>query len=239
MHLIYFDEVKFEETWHPYYRLAGIVVPHTRVPDLEEKVNVLSAEIFGNRYLTKDTEFHSTDLLSGKANFKHRRIEERLKAWETLLDIIDCDDVLRIDVRIDPARMYASDAIERTETEAFMHIVERSNRLMEKYNSTGLLVRDYEKDVITDTIFSLSYYRQHGTKYQFGTEITHLIDTVHFVHSHHSRMLQLADVYSFARQLQDTPRDNEGWPRTQMRKIAWQTRRIYSLPDTYKHWPND
>jgi len=85
---------------------------------------------------------------------------------------------------------------------AFLFFVERVDLLMRDNKSVGLLIGDHEHDRVTNTAAEhLSAFRAYGTPYDFGREITNLIDTVHFSHSHLSRMLQLADVYVWALQL--------------------------------------
>ena len=66
----------------------------------------------------------------------------------------------------------------------------------------GILIGDFEKDqTVSRVIAKLSGYRDNGTPYQFGRDIQRLIDSAHFSHSHHSRMLQLADCYTWFLQL--------------------------------------
>ena len=43
-----------------------------------------------------------------------------------------------------------------------------------------------------------SAFKVTRTNFQFGQEITRVVDTVHHTHSHHSRLLQLADIYTYA-----------------------------------------
>ncbi len=74
----------------------------------------------------------------------------------------------------------------------------------------GMLIGDRESDSLASKYAeSLSNWRNHRTEYHMGTEIRHLIDTVHFTHSHLSRLLQLADVHLWCRQFADLQQNTE------------------------------
>jgi hypothetical protein len=68
--VVYFDEVKYEKNRSPFYWLGAIVADAEQIQDLERQVNDLAEEIFGTRTLTKETEFHAADILSGNKQFK-------------------------------------------------------------------------------------------------------------------------------------------------------------------------
>ena len=68
-------------------------------------------------------------------------------------------------------------------------------------------------------------------------ELTHLIDTVHFTDSHHSRMLQLADLYVWLLQLCTNP-DPEAHPQKIVVCYVREKTDILS-PNKYKVWPTN
>lgn len=79
----------------------------------------------------------------------------------------------------------------------------------------------------------LSNFRTWGTRYNFGIDLTHLIDTVHFTASAHSRMLQLADVYVWFQQLCSNANSDH------RKELADYVRHSTNLlrPTRYKEWP--
>ncbi len=90
--------------------------------------------------------------------------------------------------------------------------------------------------MVSASTYNLSRYRENGTDCQFGHAIDRLIDTAHFTHSHHSRMLQLADVYMYAQQMayrQLLPQAGRApnSPPSFGRKRGW------LAPHRYKDWP--
>lgn len=54
---------------------------------------------------------------------------------------------------------------------------------------------DYEKDEIARSIVDFSQFKMQGaTEMFYGRNIDRLVDTIYYTQSHHSRLLQLADV---------------------------------------------
>lgn len=198
MLITYFDEVKYAEGRQPYYWLGGISLSAENIYTLENQVNALARECFGNSALAKETEFHASDIYHRKANFKAwREPAKRVEVLKRLMAMLSEAKPLKIYSRIEPARMIATDI----EHKAFMFFVERVEQCLRAAKQPGILIGDRENakgaKIFTET---LSHYRTQGTPYAYGRSLTHLIDTVHFTDSHHSRMLQLADLYVWSLQ---------------------------------------
>ena len=199
--IIYFDEVKYQQGNQPYYWIGGIVVTPEAIWRLENSVGELSKECFGASTLSKDTEFHAAEIFHRKRNFKKwNEIDKRINVLKRLAEILNVEEELaKIYVRIEPAKMISESNIEDN---AFMFFVERVEQYLRANKTPGMLIGDRENERVSKQFSeTLSHYREYGTSYQFGMELTHLIDTVHFTDSHHSRMLQLADLYVWLLQL--------------------------------------
>ncbi len=193
MFIIYFDEVKYQPCSNNYYWLAGLVVPATVVRTLERQVADLAQTCFDRSRLSRQTEFHAAAVCNRADNFKTwTDVGKRISVLKQLLQIVDNPEVFKVWVRLEPARMVAEDKLGEL---AFMFFVEKVDNLLKDRKAVGLLIGDAENDKVSNaTAQTLSTYREDGTPYEFGRDIEHLIDTVHFTHSHLSRMLQLADV---------------------------------------------
>lgn len=232
MHLMYFDEVKFHPPVQKLHRLGGIMMHVELIPELEASVNELSLERFGSAHLSKDTEFHAADIFHGSANFKGKEFDERMETLEALAKIIDRhDEISKIKIGIYPDRMHQNNH----EDQAFMHLVERTQMQLVALNSIGMLIGDHEKTRVNPSIYDLSRFRQDGTDYRYGRSIDRLIDTVHFTNSHHSRMLQLADVYMFAMQICESGNEN-GYTRSRFIQFVREQTNLLA-PHRYKYWP--
>ena len=233
MLITYFDEVKFQKGRQPYYWLGGIVAESQCILQLEEKLSELSEQVFGSRELLRETEFHAADIMNGHEHFKGWDWDRRIDTLKRLTTIFcEADGISCIYVRIDPSLMVGTDI----EGNAFMFFVERVDSYLRARDQVGLLIGDRESEAIAGHFAErLSKYRAGGTHYAFGTKLTHLVDTVHFTHSHHSRMLQLADLHTWLRQLCQLGAQ-EKWHREQI------IQHVSTLPNRlaavrYKHWP--
>jgi len=235
MLVAYFDEVKHHPPAQTCYWLGCLVVTPESLWQLEGQVAELAKDAFGSGTLSRDTEFHAADIFHQKHNCREWNLAKRLDVLKRLISILGSrDDVGRIYVRLHPDRMVATDV----EDKAFMFLVERVEGLLRARKSPGLLIGDRESEQIS-AVFAetLSRYRAGGTPYEFGTELTHLIDTVHFTASHHSRMLQLADLYVWVQQLCYVG-DLGKWPRRQVIEHARSMPHLL-VPNRYKVWPTE
>lgn len=211
--IAYFDEVKYEKGKQSFYWLGGIVVDAKYVQKLERSVDDLAEEYFGNRLLTRGTEFHASDICHRKSNFKDEKDHgKRSGLLKRLMAILSDSEIARICVRLEPDRMYKS--LNQIPSMAFMYFVEQVESYLAASKDIGILIGDRESAAVSkDFVTALSHYRTYGTSYQMGIELKHLIDTVHFTESHHSRMLQLADafvwLYQFAKFSKETNYNTE------------------------------
>lgn len=235
MLLTYFDEVKPAPPDQPYFWLGGLMVDDRIVPQIEDEMNTLAATLFGKGTgLTPKTEFHAVDIVHGHGNFERfRNPVERFELMKQLVRIYaKPDGVYRVASRIEIDKLYGGvDAQEK----AMLFLVERVDGFAKGRDMNALLIGDFETAGLVDAaVQSLAVFRENGTPYAFGKDIEHLIDTVHFARSHHSRLLQLADIYLWTEQL----RHRKGAPNELKADLLKFTNDLgTSLPNTYKHWP--
>ncbi len=209
MKIIYFDEVKYEANRQKYYWIGGVAIDAQNIPIIETKIDDLAEEYFGHRMLTRATEFHASDIHSGKHNFKHERnYSKRRNLLKALAEIISNEMIGRICVRIEPDAMYKH--ITEIPSMAFMYFVEQVESYLNSSNEIGILIGDRESNEVTSTFAeALSRYRNEGTSYEYGKKLHRLVDTVHFTESHLCRLLQLADAFIWLYQFSATQVPNK------------------------------
>jgi hypothetical protein len=198
VHLIYYDEVKYDPPKQPSYWLGGICVSDDIVADLERQVSDIANRAFGSPLLSKETEIHGVELCRGNGAFKGRDFGERLGFLKDLLAVIAREDVSRIRVKVNPEKITHS--AKPPAGIAFMFSVEKANELLSEKDTRGMLFGDYDEPAIGTSVATLSQFREGGTQWARSKPIDRLIDTVHFAKSHHSRMIQLADIYLYCQQ---------------------------------------
>lgn len=233
-YLTYFDEIKPDRKGgREWYLVGGLVVPFALVSDIEDQMNALAQEFFGHSEMTPATEFHAADIYSGKGAYKGWPSERRIELLTRLAAILGaavegetgkvwaCIHVDKLRTNTDPAKA------------AFAYFCERVQSFIGKGGRT-LLIGDLDGEESRRMIRDFSRYRANGrTPWDYGAPIPSIMDAVHFAHSHHSRLLQLADVFLFFSSLQwGGKKDN--W----MRKSAIKAREGLDLfPNRYKDWP--
>ncbi len=232
MHLVYLDEVKFQEGQQPYYWLCGLAISDEKIMAVEAALAESAEAYFGSRILRPETEFHASYIVHGKGPYKGAALDERVALFERLVDIIDVNDLGRIIVRLDPTRIARTDI----EAIAFMYFVERVDGLMRRYRSKALLIADHEKDLVTMNVTNLSNFRVDGTDFEYGRKIAHVVDTVHHTHSHHSRLIQLADLFTYGVCLAN--KSELRYPKDHLVRYMREKQNLL-FPSTYKFWPPD
>ena len=93
------------------------------------------------------------------------------------------------------------------------------------------------KDRVADWFAkTLSGYRANGTDFAYGQDIRNLVDSVRFSHSHLSRFLQLADVYTWFLQFRNRNRGSDDRRHRSVLDIFGRGG-VDLFPDKYKVWP--
>jgi hypothetical protein len=191
MFVAYFDEVKHDlAAGRDHYFVGGVVVPMDKISEIEGRVADLANEIFGSRELVVETEFHTDFLFRGKGPFKGMDMNKRAELIGRLARIISGDACRRVFSAINVPGIYNPDYAPEY---AFQHFVERLQ--MAVGEAPCLLIGDLDDEQARNMVKDFSKYRARGTPWAHGIMIRSLVDSVHFCRSHHSRMIQLADVY--------------------------------------------
>ena len=207
MKLVFFDESK-DQPEYPHYHIGGVCIDETNLIETERLVKDVAIKAFGTDELARQTELHATDIYHRKRNFKQRpNFGKRLELLDDFMAILSLESVRLIEIQINCTKLYGTQDPAEI---AFMFLCERANSLVRSDNGLGMLIGDRENDQVADRFAkTLSGYRASGTKFAFGGDIHNLVDSVHFSHSHLSRLLQLADVYTWLLQFRNRNRGSE------------------------------
>lgn len=198
MHLIYFDENKYEES-NPFFWIGGVLIPEPKAIECDKTLQQIQFNVLGKMHLAQDSELHGKDIFHGKGNFKGRKLAERIALFQQLVGFV-------VDNHL-PVRLISIDVKAHREKYKYptpeyrlglMLMLERACDYLDTVNDLGVVFGDHEADEITRSVVDFSSYKAMGTTpMHHGRPLGRLIDTVHFTQSHHSRFLQLADVLVF------------------------------------------
>jgi hypothetical protein len=234
MILVFFDEAKNDPDYE-HYHLGAICIDEAQLGDIEARINVLAKKAFGTALLGAATEFHAAEIYHRKKNFKSwESFEQRLDLLAGFVDVLSTEGLGRVDIQINCAKLHPGQVAEEI---AFMFLCERVNAYVRGKKALGMLIGDRESDQhAARHAGTLSQYRANGTDFAYGHEITNLVDSVHFTHSHLSRFLQLADVYTWLLQFRNRHRGSENF-RHQAVFTLLKREHVNLFPSKYKEWP--
>lgn len=234
MKLIFFDESKDDPDYR-HYHLGGVCIDDSALLSVESDINAIAQEAFGTTELCEATEFHAAEIYHRTKNFKTwTDFGKRIGLIGNFIDILSRDEVQLIDVQINCAKLHAS---QRADEIAFMFLCERANDLVRRQDAIGMLIGDRESDQAAARFATtLSNYRAEGTDFAYGREIKHLVDSVHFTHSHLSRFLQLADIYVWLLQFQNRNSKSENQRHRAIFELL-ERDGVNLFPSKYKEWP--
>lgn len=230
MSVTYFDEVKANPAnGQSYYIIGGLIVPIEKISALEARLVALADQLFGSTELTPNTEFHASFIYSGKGPFKGLKPEKRIEILAEIASnfsgecgigrVFSCIDVTKLKLPKNAAKF------------AFAHFCERVQLYLGKTGTT-ILLGDLDDETFREQISDFNRFRISGTPWEYGREITSIVDSVHFARSHHSRLIQLADTYVF---LVSHPRSGrKGWMAERLREAV---KNLDYSPNRYKIWP--
>lgn len=234
MKLIFFDEAK-NDARYEHYHIGGVCIDEQNLSVVEERINEVAEESFGHSRLERNTELHAAEIYHRKNHFKEwADFERRINLIDELMQILSMPELQLIDIQINSAKLWHNQVAEEV---AFMYFCERSNDLCKANRCLGMLIGDRESDRVAERYaVSLSGYRAGGTDFAFGRDIENLVDSVHFTHSHLSRFLQLADIYTWLLQFRNRNRNSDNFRHKTIFDI-WSRDEVTIYPSKYKEWP--
>jgi hypothetical protein len=235
MQLIFFDESKNGPDYS-HYHIGAACVSEEHLMEVEKRVSAIAQKAFGTTGMSRATELHAAHIYQRMGNFKGcADFERRLALISDFLEILSMESVQLINIQINCDLLHAAQDPDEI---AFMFLCERANDLMRAQKSLGMLIGDRENDRVADRFSkTLSGYRAKGTDFAFGREINNLVDSVHFTHSHLSRFIQLADVYTWILQFRNRQRGSKEYrPRAVFNLL--EKKELNLFPKKYKIWPS-
>lgn len=215
MRLFYIDESGNTGTKHdvnePIHWLAAVGISASAVKAIENQMLSLALKYFPGRARRPDFEFHGSDLFSGRGECNGIAPAQRIKVYEEMMQLLsnyDCVLFIRgIDKQLHQQRAREKSYIpEHPHQLASRYLFERIDEWLQNQQVNGqeplygLLVADEQKEVERDAVKNFASWREWGTQRGYrARNIDFLIDTIHYVPSQDSWLIQLADCVVFLR----------------------------------------
>jgi hypothetical protein len=181
------------------YLLMALAVHGRTARRLEDAMAAVLERRFGAASRAPGFECKGSDLYRGEGPCAALPPAERIAIYRELVGLLASHGAELIWVGIDKPRLAARYPHPMHPHKlAFIYLVEEVERFLRRRREFGLLVSDEEKEVEQQLVEDLSRYKEAGTSFGYRTEdLRCIVDNVHWVKSHNSRLLQLCDCCAY------------------------------------------
>jgi hypothetical protein len=174
----------------------------------------LASRVFGARARDPEFEFHGGDIFQGRGDCSRLPVAQRVLLYAELLSLVRTYNCSIFVQGIDKAglRTYAAGRAEppvHPHKLAFTYLLERIDEALERAQPDsgplyGLVVADEQKEMDREIVQRFADWRDSGKKFGHrARELRYLLDTIHYVPSHDSWLIQLVDCVAYIRSRYD------------------------------------
>jgi hypothetical protein len=222
MYLFYIDEsgntgADLSSTTEPIHWLFALGTTEQGVQRIESDMLAIATKYFRGRARDRDFELHGAEIFGGRGDARALTVAQRIGVFREALELLQRHDV-KLWVRGIHKHRHAARARNRGYTPdhpyrlGFMYLVESIDLFLGGLQPSaelfaeaspptlGLLVSDEQAEVSRDLIAGFARWRQFGTDHGYRTrDVRYLIDTIHYIESQDSWLIQLVDLVGFVR----------------------------------------
>lgn len=196
MHLLYVDESgSTSDPSQPYFVLSGISVFERKTHWIEKEMNEIAKQFSPDS--PYDYELHGSPMRTGKSEWKHFSPEERMQALEGCLKLVadNRNEIFIFAAVIEQGYSSGKDTV----TECFEQIASRFDMYLSRLHNQGNTQRGvaiFDKSSTEKSIQSLARtFKNDGHSYG---KLRNFSEVPLFLDSKSSRLIQLADIVSYA-----------------------------------------
>jgi hypothetical protein len=186
-----------------FYAFAGVLANEHATKALTDALNRIMLQASVDYGLDPKTEIHAHEMFHGTKEWAGVGARARVNVFEKVVDAVVDADVTILLRGIREKRLRARQAREHypvqfpPEQVCFQHILQRANAVAVRQDTYALIIADERGDRDRHRERFATYQTRGTPGVYMHTTLNNLLDTVHFAPSHHSRMLQVADVLAF------------------------------------------
>lgn len=185
----------------PIHFLLALGIHEDKTREIEHRLFRIALDYFPREARNSDFEFHGGDIYRGEGYFDALSPADRLRIYTRLVEVINDFELPAFIEGIDKQKLKTSSANPAHPYNlAFLYLVERLEEFLESHQppANGLLFADENRERDRSIISDFDSFKEYGTVLGYQPrEIKRLLDTVHFVKSQDSRLIQLADCSSY------------------------------------------
>jgi hypothetical protein len=222
MYLFYADEsgntgLNLASPEQPIHWIVAVGIVDARIRALEAGALAIAWRTFPDRARASDFEFHGADIFHGRGECEFLSPAERIHLYNDVLALLRQHDCTLFLVAIHKANHQQRAQIRgyaplHPHKLGFTFLLEHIDQWLESRQPHrdlfgapgadhlyGLVVADEQKEVDRDIVARFASWRSSGTDFPTGHELRWLVDTIHYVPSQDSWLIQLSDCVAFLR----------------------------------------
>jgi hypothetical protein len=200
--LVYVDETGSSgkaAKGQPYLTVAAAIVDEMMVQPLRDGLRDVAWRHLG--WVPADLEFHGHEIWGGNGYWTGKTYDELIAAYEAAMAMLDACDIDVAHASIDKARLqarYDGDADDNAYRLALQFLLEK----VDSYGSSlKILVADEAKEQEVRAVKMVEGMQNWSWGGEVpGRQLRTIIDSLHFVSSHDSAGVQMADLIAFVLQ---------------------------------------
>lgn len=195
---VYIDETGSVGTGarrQPILTVVAAIVDEAMVQALGRGLKEVARDHLG--WIPADFEFHGSEIWNGSKHWSGKQPPELIAAYEAALGLLDQCDIDLADASIDKARLharYGGAADQNAYRLALQFLLEKVDALG---SSRKILVADEHKEQELRAVKMVAEMQEWGAGEVPGRQLKTVIDSLHFVSSHASPGVQMADLVAF------------------------------------------
>lgn len=198
MLLTYLDESYDND----FYWMAALLCQESALQPLAEKLDTIVRRTAAQHGVPPDAELHGHDLFQGKADWEPmgEMVQARIGVYRAVFEAVGQADVRIILRGLDRKRhesRYGEKAYHPHRV-VIEHLLERVDELAEANDELVLVIADQidNEDVYRQNLWEFQRWNTAGYR---ARQLTRIVDTLHFVPSRRSRLVQATDMIAFMR----------------------------------------
>jgi len=234
--LVYIDETGLNEQGvgkQHFATLAAIIVSEDTVKSLRDSMKSIAAHTFG--IVSDDFEFHAYDVWNGRGIWRELAHSDRLGVLKELIALLDEHDISVSHSTIDKQKLharYAGAADHNLYLLALQFLLEKIDALPEN----KIIIADETKEHELKAVRMLADMQDWGSGEVPSRQLQTIIDSLHYVKSHQSPGVQMADLVAYI--LQRSRLDSQHHPDADT-AIAQMKQTIWNHCSTWRQtWPS-
>ncbi|MCY3634001.1 MAG: DUF3800 domain-containing protein [bacterium] len=179
---------------HRYLQIVGVIVDEGHVRGLGQSLKQAAMDHLG--WFPAKFEFHGNQLWHGNGEWKNKTPAELLTAYETVIGLIDKHSISIAHSTIDRQTLhekYAGGYDASAYRLGLQFLLEKIDTL----SGLKVVVADESKEQEVEAKDMVAQLQEWGSGEVPGRQVESVIDSMHFVESHESAGVQMADMVAY------------------------------------------